>query len=118
MEGLKVDIEQCMKQSSKVICAFGLTNLKSDHPVSVVSTAYGKASFYVDDHGMQRNAESVTFGSTQGGFTTAVTDVRISGTLTFPGVESGVASIAKLLIWINMGNFVDYQVEFRKIPLQ
>jgi hypothetical protein len=114
-----VDLEKCTKQESKsVTCTFGVTNLKPDRGVAVVSTAYGKASYYVDNHGMQRVADSVTFGSGQGGTgTDAVTGVKIPGSLTFPGVEAGVDSLAKLVIWIDLGNFVHYTAEFRKVPL-
>lgn len=117
---LKVDLEKCTTQDSKsVTCTFGLTNLKPDRRVGIISTGYGQSSYYVDNHGMQRLAESVTFGGIQGGLMMdAVTDVRIPGSLTFPGAEAGVASLAKVSIWINLPEYVHYTADFRNVPLQ
>jgi hypothetical protein len=92
-----------------------VTNQGTDKEVGI--SANGQQSYYVDDRGMQRGAESVQLGTRQGNAaeTLSVTDVPVQGSITFPGVESGVNSLAKLTIFFHKPQFT---VEFRKVPLQ
>ena len=127
VEGFRVELQRCSKQGSKsVLCNFKITNLQTDRPIGVHGR-WNQVTYYVDDQGMQRAADMARIGTSQvdwGGQTAAVNDVAVLGSLSFPGVETGVNSLAKLVIsfcrpsdQFNCGG-PWFTAEFRKIPLQ
>jgi hypothetical protein len=130
VEGFTIELERCEKKGgASVTCYFSAVNHKADRPLAVHGTAssgygYGgwAGSSIVDSSGIQQNANGATLGSSQGGSasTDTVADVKVTGTVTFGGLDPGVDRIARLILtfWTNnRGNGKDFQLTFRNIQL-